>query len=983
MKKLLLILALCMGYSCFVNAQTQTKAEVRQSMRRVADWQIARMKEVSYGDLNWVNATFYLGLSRWAAIAEQDNQDDSYYKWLMRLGRRNHWQVDQRMYHADDICISQTYLNMYKRYKQKEMIVPTLARAEWVIAHPSAGSFKLDYSDPTTLEHWTWCDALFMAPPVYLHLYSVTGDKKFIRFMDKEFKATYDYLFDKEENLFYRDQRYFAMKEANGAKVFWGRGNGWVLGGLVEMLRELPAKSKYRPFYQELFQKLCTRVAELQSKNGFWHASLLDPASYPSPETSCSGFFVYALAYGVNEGLLPQEKFAPVVEKGWQALLSAVEEDGKLGYVQPIGADPKKVTSNMTEVYGPGAFLLAGTEIYRMAREAAPKQAVNISQNRIQEIAAMLPDKPQGIGVSYKDRSFWDKMKESDEAKKLLGEEAPALLEKGMPPFVDSLYLHLNKTNVRLPGEVMMNARYHYLFRLSLAECIENKRRYVPAIEKALIALCEQKAWSIPAHDRSLQNYNGTDYYVDLVVATAGNGIVQCVTMLDDRLSPEVKARVLCAFREKMFRPVYRCLEETKPFWWFTITNNWNSVCLAGVTGAALALLPDKEERAYFVAAAEKYNVYGMQGYADDGYCSEGVGYYNYGFRAYILLREEVCRATQGKIDFFRHPKFVRITQYGKKIQMVNSLCPAYSDCRIGLSPDWFVTDYCDRALGIISQEEQYNLPASGNFSLHLIELFPNQAWKVAMTDEIRQILKEESDPLHAYYEKAGILIARPAVGSTCRMAVSAKGGNNAENHNHNDVGSYVVTLGKQTMAGDQGGPFSYPGDYFNADAPEKYKSKGSFGHPVPVVDGKTQSAGAMAQGIVLQKELTDGKDTFSIDYASAYSTPNLEKLVRTFIYDRKGEGNFTVGDEFTAKTPVRFETAITTRADWKILDDTHLLLTSGSEQMIVTIEASGKVEFTSETIEINAPAYTRIGIGLKGQSKGGYIRLMMHAKYS
>lgn len=94
--------------------------------------------------------------------------------------------------------------------------------------------------------------------------------------------------------------------------------------------------------------------------------------------------------------------------------------------------------------------------------------------------------------------------------------------------------------------------------------------------------------------------------------------------MLDDCLSPEVKARVQCAFREKVFRPVYRCLEETKPFWWFTVTNNWNSVCLAGVTGAALTLLADKEERAYFVAAAEKYNVYGMKGYADDGYCSEG-----------------------------------------------------------------------------------------------------------------------------------------------------------------------------------------------------------------------------------------------------------------------------------------------------------------------------------------------------------------------
>lgn len=146
--------------------------------------------------------------------------------------------------------------------------------------------------------------------------------------MDKEYKATYNYLFDKEDNLFYRDHRYFTMKEANGAKVFWGRGNGWVLGGLVEMLRELPAKSKYRPFYQDLFLKLCRRIAPLQGKDGFWHASLLDPASYPSPETSCSGFFVYALAYGINEGLLPKEEFLPVVEKGWQALCRLWEKTG-------------------------------------------------------------------------------------------------------------------------------------------------------------------------------------------------------------------------------------------------------------------------------------------------------------------------------------------------------------------------------------------------------------------------------------------------------------------------------------------------------------------------------------------------------------------------------------------------------------------------------------------------------------------------------
>ena len=981
MKKLLLTFILCMGYLCTINAQPLTKFEARQSMRRVADWQIAHYNKAIYGDLSWVNATFYLGLARWAAIAEQDDKDDFYYQWLMRLGRRNFWQVDQQMYHADYICIAQAYLCMYEKYKEKAMITPTLARTEWVIANPPSGSFELDYGNPTTLEHWTWCDALFMAPPVYLKLYNITGNKKFIRFMDKEYKSTYNYLFDKEENLFYRDHRYFKMKEANGAKVFWGRGNGWVLGGLVEMLRELPAKSKYRPFYQELFQKMCRRVAGLQGSDGFWHASLLDPDSYPSPETSCTSFFVYALAYGVNEGLLPKDEFQPIVEKGWRAILSAVEEDGKLGYVQPIGADPKKVTRNMTEVYGPGAFLLAGTEIYRMAQDT-PKQYKNISQSRIQEITAMLSDKPQGMGLSIKNRAFWDKIRESDVAKDLLTKEVPALLKKGLPPFVDSLYLYLNKTNVRLPGEIMMNTRYQYLFRLTLAECLENRGRYIPAIEEILVSLCKQKPWSIPAHDRDLHNFKGTNYDVDLVVATAGNSIAQCVTLLDDRLSPEVKARVQCALREKIFRPVYRCLEEKRPFWWFTATNNWNSVCLAGVTGSALAMLPNKEERAFFIAAAEKYNVYGIKGYNDDGYCSEGVGYYNYGFRAHILLREEICRATQGKIDLFQSPKFVRIAQYGRKIQMNDGVCPAYSDCRISFCPDQFILDYCNSALGIAVPQREYVLPKVNNFSLHLMEIFPTQVWKIEKTDEIRKVLEEDLDPLRAYYNQAGILISRPAKGSSCRMAISAKGGNNAENHNHDDVGSYAVALGNATITGEQGGPYTYPGDYFSGYAPKKYKIKGSFGHPVPVVDGKTQSSGAKAKGIVTKKEFTNDQDVFSIDYTSAYSTPNLEKLTRTFIYNRQGEGSFTVGDEFTAKKPIQFETAVTTRANWKILDDTHILLSTDTDQLIVKIEASDKVTFTSESIEVNSPAYTRIGIALKNQSKGGYIRLTMQVKH-
>ena len=272
------------------------------------------------------------------------------------------------MYHADDVCIAQTYIDFYNKEKNENMLKPTIARADWVLNNPSNGSMDLDYSKGSTIERWTWCDALFMAPGVYTRLYTLTGNRKYMHFADSEFRATYNHLYDKDEDLFYRDSRYIGQKEANGKKIFWGRGNGWVIGGLAEILKTLPAEdTEFRPFYLELYKEMSERLAGLQGKDGYWHASLLDPDSYPSPETSATGFIVYGLAYGINQGYLPADKYLPVVKKGWEALTRAVEANGKLGWVQPVGADPKKVTRDMTELYGTGAFLMAASEIYKLA----------------------------------------------------------------------------------------------------------------------------------------------------------------------------------------------------------------------------------------------------------------------------------------------------------------------------------------------------------------------------------------------------------------------------------------------------------------------------------------------------------------------------------------------------------------------------------------------------------------------------------------
>ena len=347
------------------NTATPDKQEILSIARKVADWQIKEFSNNKYAvkePKGWIAGALYMGMFDWAELSG----DNQYFDWLKKVFNRQHWQVADRMYHADDVCVSQTYIDMYTKYKEDKMLLPTTARIDWVINNPSNGGLDIDYSKPLSYERWSWCDALFMAPAVYTRLYTLTGNKKYMIFADAEFKATYNHLYDKDDKLFFRDSRYFGQQEANGKKVFWGRGNGWVIGGLAEILKTLPAEdTEYRPFYLQLFKELSESLANLQNKDGFWHASLLDPDSYPSPETSATGFIVYGLAYGVNQGYLPADKYLPVIQKGWNALVSAVEPDGKLGWVQPVGADPRKVTREMTELYGTGAFLMVACEMYK------------------------------------------------------------------------------------------------------------------------------------------------------------------------------------------------------------------------------------------------------------------------------------------------------------------------------------------------------------------------------------------------------------------------------------------------------------------------------------------------------------------------------------------------------------------------------------------------------------------------------------------
>ncbi len=351
------------------------KISVKNKMQQVADWQIKNFIYSStgspgylhdYGIDAWTNGVLYLGMSEWSKIA--DNKKD-YLDWLYNIGNENEWRIPKNfiehpkysLYHADELCIGQFYLNMYEMYKENKMLDSTKERVNWIMNNPPDESMSA-----RNKQSWTWCDALFMAPPVYIRLFRLTQDENYLTFMDRQFKNTYNHLYDKEEKLFFRDDSYLMKKEENGEKVFWGRGNGWVAAGIANILNYLPQDSPYKTFYVELFKEHIERLVQLSDSTGYWHASLLDPLSYPSPETSATALITYAIAYGINNDLLQKDEYLPHLIKSWNALTNSIDENGKLGWVQPIGANPRKVTKDMTAVYGVGAFLLAGCEIYKL-----------------------------------------------------------------------------------------------------------------------------------------------------------------------------------------------------------------------------------------------------------------------------------------------------------------------------------------------------------------------------------------------------------------------------------------------------------------------------------------------------------------------------------------------------------------------------------------------------------------------------------------
>ena len=371
MRRLLFAIAILSAFT--LQAKKWRIKEVKDIIQKVNTyWQTNNPAEVRSF---WDNAAYHTGNIEVYNLLKDEKMLDYSIRWAehnqwkgatesdpTKWKYRNYGEGQEYVLFGDwQICF-QTYIDLFAITPEEKKIYRAIE-----VMNYEANSEANDY--------WWWADALYMVMPVMTKMYWLTGDVKYLNKLYENILYSDSIMLDKETGLYFRDGKYVYPKHKtdNGKKDFWARGDGWVLAGLAKVLNDMPETYVRQPFFVEKYVNLAKAIKELQQPEGHWTRSMMDPEQAPGYETSGTAFFCYGLLWGVNHGYLPKKEYIPTIQKAWNYLTAiALQEDGKVGYVQPIGerAIPgQTVDANSQANFGVGAFLLAACEYARYLKQ--------------------------------------------------------------------------------------------------------------------------------------------------------------------------------------------------------------------------------------------------------------------------------------------------------------------------------------------------------------------------------------------------------------------------------------------------------------------------------------------------------------------------------------------------------------------------------------------------------------------------------------
>ena len=387
-----------------------------------------------------------------------------------------------------------------------------------------------------------------------------------------------------------------------------------------------------------------------------------------------------------------------------------------------------------------------------------------------------------------------------------------------------------------------------------------------------------------------------------------------------------------------------------------------------------MAILPDATDRAWWLAFAQSQVTAFRESFTEDGSCSEGVGYWSYGFSNFILLSEIIRRGTGNAIDLLDEPKWRRVALFPEHAEIEPGVFPGFADSGLGGRPNPWVPLWLDNRLGTSAPGL---VPAGVDAIAHLGLGLASESllWMFRTRDPLHPVRHVPHASVRHWFAGAQLLVCRPGPATTRRFSATIMGGNNGVNHNHNDLGTFTVVLDGRTLILDPG-PEAYT---FRTFSERRYESQllNSYGHTVPRVAGSLQAFGADWRTRVLAKEFTDDTDRLVLDLRNAYDVPSLQRLTREFLYDRRGAGSLTITDHVEFGASAAFESVLITLGKFtregtilRIADD-HAALTGE-----VSCDG-GALEFVTDTIN-QPPHPTRIALRCAGDVRAATIQLTL-----
>lgn len=529
----------------------------------------------------------------------------------------------------------------------------------------------------------------------------------------------------------------------------------------------------------------------------------------------------------------------------------------------------------------------------------------------------------------YQDRNFWTGLVNNPSLKPdptVLLKSARELKGKDLPLLPASKYLEFQRNGNRTRYQNLLSQRDEFLNTFTVAECLSGTGEFIDPLMDTIWAFCEESDWCYPAHTKGLIDMKAP--HIDLRSTHIAATLAMLDYVFNDALPQPVRQRIRYELDRRIFEPFL-----TREFHWATVTNNWNAVCNGSIIRTALLIGDDPERLSKVILRAQNGLCHYFDGFDEDGGTAEGIGYWNYGFSHYVMAAQLLSIASGNRLNLLAPPLIQEIALFPMKIELSPGKFPSFSDGGDAYTfyPGW--TSYLADAIesekmrDFLAARMKRDIPASSLLAL----LTATAAGPLPPAKE-----KVQMEPF-VYFRGMEWMISRAQPDNPNGLVLAAQGGNNAENHNHNDVGNFILHNHAESILVDLGAP-EYDKAFFSSIR-YTYLAARSMGHSVPLVNGQEQRAGAEAKAVV-QATHTKEVDTFKADMTSAYPPEaKLQSLIRTLSLHRSGEGSWVeVEDRYAlSEAGLPFESALITYG--KIQEESAGKVTIQGDQGTLRIE--------------------------------------------